>query len=127
MWSVLVAGGRRGNDRTWRPTASRHLISRPRWGLLPDALLWWQRSSLGTTAGPWEGTFARRAPGIQINVLAIYPNALPPNITPSSSPGYLTPAVSGAQVWAEWLHHPCLLGGPQHGDIWGKGGTTGGK
>ena len=27
--------------------------------------------------------------------------------------GYFTPAVSGAQKWAEWLHHPCLLGGPQ--------------
>ena len=40
-----------------------------------------------------EGTFARRAPGapgapgIQMNVLAIYHNALPPIITPSSSPG----------------------------------------
>ena len=29
------------------------------------------------------------APGIQINVLAIYPNSFPPNITPSSSPGML--------------------------------------
>ena len=37
-----------------------------------------------------EGTFARRAPGIQINVPAIYPNALPPNATPSSSPGTLS-------------------------------------
>ena len=34
-----------------------------------------------------EVTFARRMSGIQINVPAIYPNALPPNITPSSSPG----------------------------------------
>ena len=34
----------------------------------------------------YEGMFARRAPSIQINVPAIYPNALPPNITPSSSP-----------------------------------------
>ena len=42
-----------------------------------------------------EGTFARRAPGIQTNVPAIYPNALPPNINPSSSPGYLTSAFSG--------------------------------
>ena len=40
-----------------------------------------------------EGTFARRVPGalgIQMNVLAIYHNALPPNITPSSSPGNLS-------------------------------------
>ena len=37
-----------------------------------------------------EGMFARRAPGIQINVPAIYPNALPPNITPSSIPGTLS-------------------------------------
>ena len=65
--------------------------------------------------------FARRPPGIQINVPAIYSNALPPNITRSSSPGYLTPAVSGAHVWAEWLHHPCLLGVKK----WGKGGPTG--
>ena len=58
----------------------------------------------------------------------VHPNALPPNITPSSSPGYLTPAVLGAHVWAQWLHHPCLLGGPQHGDKkGGKRGTTGGK
>ena len=64
-----------------------------------------------------------RAPGIQINVPAIYPNALPPNITLSSSPGYVTLAVSGAHVWAE-----CLLGGRQHGDQkWKKGGTPGGK
>ena len=65
------------------------------------------------------------APGassIQINVPAICPNALPPNITPSSTPGDLTPAVLGA----EWLHHPCLLGGPQHGDKkWRQRGTTG--
>ena len=66
-----------------------------------------------------EGTFAGRAPGapgIQINGPAIYPNALPPNITPSSSPGYLTPAVSGAHVWAEWPCHPCLCGAPNTGD-----------
>ena len=74
-----------------------------------------------------EGTFVQRAPGapgIHINVPSIYPNALPPNITPSSSPGYLSPAVSRAQVWAEWLHYPCHLGGPQHEDKkWGKMGT----
>ena len=74
----------------------------------------------------WRTPGAPGAPGIQINVPAIHPNALPPNITPSSSPGYLTPAVSGAHVWAEWLHHPCLPGGPQHGDKkWGKRGTIG--
>ena len=56
------------------------------------------------------------APGIQTNVPAIYPNAFPPNIAPSSSPGYLPPAVSGARVRAEWVRHPCLLGGPQHGE-----------
>ena len=56
----------------------------------------------------------------------IYPHALPPNITPSSSPSYLALAVSGAHVWAEGLYHPCLLGGPQHGDKKrGKGGTAG--
>ena len=27
----------------------------------------------------YGGTFVRRMPGIQINVLAIYPNALPPS------------------------------------------------
>ena len=26
--------------------------------------------------------------------------------------GCLTLAVSGAHMWAEWLHHPYLLGGP---------------
>ena len=39
---------------------------------------------------PREALFARRAPsapGIQINVPAIYPNAVHPSITPSSSPG----------------------------------------
>ena len=38
---------------------------------------------------PLEVTFARRAsgmPGMQINVPAIYPHALPPTTTPSSSP-----------------------------------------
>ena len=66
------------------------------------------------------------APLIRINVSAIYPNALPPNITPSSSPGSLRPAVLGAHVWAEWPHHPCLLEGPQHGDKkWKRGGETG--
>ena len=74
-----------------------------------------------------EGTFARHA-GIRINFLAIYPNAFPPNITPSSSPGYLTPAISGARVWAGWLHYPCLLRDPQHGGKKrGERGTTGGK
>ena len=29
--------------------------------------------------------------------------------------GCHTPAISGAHVWAEWLHHPCLLGGPYTG------------
>ena len=37
-------------------------------------------------------------------------------------------AVSGAHVRAAWLHHPCLLRGPQHGDKkWGKGGDNGRK
>ena len=40
--------------------------------------------------GIWEGTFARRVPGIQMNVPAIYHNAVSPNITPSSSPGTLS-------------------------------------
>ena len=42
------------------------------------------------TASDREGMFARRAPGIQINVLVVYPNALPLDITPSSSPGTLS-------------------------------------
>ena len=75
-----------------------------------------------------EGTFARRAtstPGIQINIPAIHPNAVPLNIAPSSSPGYLTPAVPGAHVLAEWRHHPCLLGVPTRRQKYGKkGGTT---
>ena len=40
-----------------------------------------------------EGTFAQRTPGaqgIQMNVPAVYHNALPPNITPFSSPGTLS-------------------------------------
>ena len=85
----------------------------------PDAPFGWYLNHRGRAPG---------APGIQINVPAICHIVLPPNITPSSSPGYLTPAVSGAHMRAEWLHHPCLLGGPQHGDKkWGKMGTTGGK
>ena len=28
-------------------------------------------------------------------------------------PGCLTPAFSGAHKWAEMLHNPCILGGPQ--------------
>ena len=68
------------------------------------------------------------APDIQIHVPATHPNALPPDIAPSSSPGYPTPAVSGAHVGAEWLHPPCLLGGPQHGDKkLGKRGENWGK
>ena len=26
---------------------------------------------------------------------------------------FLTPAVSGAHMWAKWLHNPCHFGGPQ--------------
>ena len=33
----------------------------------------------------------------------------------SINSGCLTPAISGAQMWAEWLHHRCLLGGPHMG------------
>ena len=33
----------------------------------------------------------------------------------SLSSGCLTPAISGAHMWEEWLHHPCLLGGPHMG------------
>ena len=71
-----------------------------------------------STAANWtdtEGTFARGAPSIQINGPAIYPNALPPNITPSSSPGYLTPALSGVQ-------HGQKMG--KRGGNWGKWGKT---
>ena len=31
--------------------------------------------------------------------------------------GYLTLAVSGAHVWADWLCHPCRLGGPCVGGL----------
>ena len=41
-----------------------------------------QRPSWTQSISFLEGTFARRVPGIQISVPAIYPNALPPNITP---------------------------------------------
>ena len=45
-----------------------------------------------------------------------------PNPHSLLQPRLPTPAVSGAHVWAEWRHHPCLLEGPQHGDRkWGKG------
>ena len=56
-------------------------------------------SKLQITPPTVEGTFAWRATGarrIQINVPAIHPNALPPNITPSCSPSYLIPATLGA-------------------------------
>ena len=43
---------------------------------LPNDLLGKLRSTT-TFVTASEGTFARLAPGIQINVLAIYPNALP--------------------------------------------------
>ena len=49
----------------------------------------------GAKTADLEGTVAQRTPGapsIQINVPAIYHNALPPNITPSSSLG--TPSTS---------------------------------
>ena len=38
----------------------------------------------------YEGTFARRVPGIQINVPVVHPNALPLDITPSCSLGTLS-------------------------------------
>ena len=41
-------------------------------------------------SGKKEGTFARYAPSIQMNVPAIYHNALPPDIAPSSGPGTLS-------------------------------------
>ena len=96
----------------------------------------WRGRGLGGWVGHWPArgpplTDPMRvclpgAPGIQIKFPAIYPNALPPNIPPSSSPEYLASAISGAHVWAEWPHHPCLLRGPQHGyQKWGKRGTTG--
>ena len=44
------------------------------------------------------GTFALCTPSIQINVLAIYPNALPLNITQY---GYITPAFSRSPWWGE--------------------------
>ena len=56
--------------------------------------------------GP-EGTFARHlpgAPGTQINVPAIHPHALRPNITPSSSLGILS-------TNATRLRRPCVMHG----------------
>ena len=56
-----------------------------------------------------EGTFARRAPGvpgIQMNGPIVYPNALPPNITPSSSPDHLIPTVLGAHMWGGMATSP---------------------
>ena len=56
------------------------------------------------------------------------PMLYPQNITASSSPGYLTPAVSGAHEPVGWPHRPCLLGVPNTGTKnGGKGGTTGAK
>ena len=53
------------------------------------------------------------APSIQINVPAIYPNALPPNNTPSSSPGTLSTNDTTKQserknFHAFNFHNPCL-------------------
>ena len=68
-----------------------------------------------------EGMFARRTRHPN-QCSGIYPKAF---IIPSSSPGYPIPAVS-EPTWAEWLHHPHLLGGD--GDKkWEKGGTALGK
>ena len=84
------------------------------------------RVSGGLGPGRWNPFNACATVGICDLSCCPEPNAVPPNITPSSSPGYLTPAVSGAHVWAKCLHHPCLLRGPQHGDKkWEKGGKTG--
>ena len=51
--------------------------------------------------------------------LKVIPRHLPPeaiNVDALASfvtqHGYITPAISGAHLWAEWLHHPCLLGVP---------------
>ena len=55
------------------------------------------------------------------------PILYPPNITPSSRPGYLTPAISGAHRWAEWLYHPCLLRGLNTGTKNGKRGGQPGE
>ena len=66
------------------------------------------------------------APGIQINVPAIHPNALPPNIIPSSSPGSITPAVSGPMCGGNHYITPAFSGVTNTGTKkWGKGGTTG--
>ena len=67
----------------------------------------------------FEGTFARRAPGtpgapsIQTNVPAIYHNALPPNITPSSSPGTL----STSTLYDCWQTNNFLFFRPTNGTI----------
>ena len=57
------------------------------------------------------------------SIPTLYPKHHPP-----SSPGYLTLAVLGAHVFAEWLHHHCLLGGPQQGGKkWGGKGDNRGE
>ena len=65
---------------------------------------------------------------IPINIPAIHPNALPPKITTSSGPGYLTPSVSGATCGRNGCITPAFSGLPNMGTKHGKkGGTTGGK
>ena len=75
----------------------------------------------------FEGTFARRAR--HPNQGSGHPSQC---LTPKhhSSAGSLTAAVSGAHVWAEWLHYPCLLGGsptrgPKNGERGGQLGKRG--
>ena len=41
------------------------------------------------------------------------PNQAPMPQASTIRRGYISPAFSGAQKWADWLHNPCLLRGPQ--------------
>ena len=80
-------------DRAWTKSGITHLTPDPPRNLLPTKLA----LTLGAASVPQalalEGTFARRVPGapnIQMTVPTVYYNALPPNITRSSSPGTLS-------------------------------------
>ena len=69
-----------------------------------------------------EGTFARRAPsalGIETNVPVVHPNALPLNITPSSSPGTLSTSDTTKHNLntCPQKHTACCLGGPHVGGM----------
>ena len=65
----------------------------------------------GGAAAPWHWGDARRGAGPGGGVMPCCGAS-----ARALRSGCLTSAVSGTHAWAQWLHHPCLLGGPQHGD-----------